>query len=117
MGAMYINVILSAMWVVVAIVLLAIPQTLEGQPWAGRLLENRHLLGGVALVLAVYNLARMQSIRAFQRDREAIDQAAAARYRLQDEHERETDAPPNPAFNFDDPPRPKPPIDRPPSSN
>jgi hypothetical protein len=112
-----VNFVLAMIWLVLGVVLLAFPQAIEGQPWAGRLMDNRQLLGGVCIVLAVYNIVRLQSIRAFYRDREAIDEAIAERHRLLEEHRREEPEPPSPAFNFDEPKKPKPPHDLPPSNN
>jgi hypothetical protein len=113
------NLFLAGFWLAAGFVLLVMPQLLEGFPRVGGLLANRELLGGVAVVLAVYNVARWNSLRAFHRDQEAIQQAAATRERLDVEHEREPVEPPNPAFNFEEPPgtSPRNPTDRPPSAN
>jgi hypothetical protein len=60
--------------------------------------------GWLALLLALYNLARWWSIRSYRRQRQAEQEALAQRFHRHREERAESAQPPDPNFNFTEPP-------------
>jgi hypothetical protein len=60
--------------------------------------------GWLALLLALYNLARWWSIRSYRRQRLAEQDALAKRFHRHRDERREPEQPPDPNFNFTEPP-------------
>jgi hypothetical protein len=96
----------AIIWFVLGIVLLFFPDLLPTGNF------NRHLLGGLALVLGCYNLVRLWWWYSTQGGGGAGPEA----YQRPPVRRAGDEQPPNPDFDFTSPPRPRP-HDQPPSPN
>ena len=97
---MTLNLIMCAFWLLVAAALLITGYTtgkwyltvnLGGGPFSG---------GWLALILALYNLARWWSVRSYRRQRQAEQEAFAQRAQRHRAEGRGPEQPPDPNFNF-----------------
>jgi hypothetical protein len=97
---MTVNLIACAFWLIVAAVIFA-----TGDPRFVLHLGGVQLSSGwLALVLALYNVARWWSLRSYRRQRQEEQEALARRFRRRDEELPRPEQPPDPNFNFTEPP-------------
>jgi hypothetical protein len=97
---MNLNLIFAVAWLIVAALIFVLrPEQLSlrigGIPFSA---------GWVALVLALYNMARWWSTRSARRQRAAEREALAQRFRRHRNEERQEPVEPDPNFNFGEPP-------------
>ena len=70
----------------------------------GRLGGTSGLGGWLAIVFGLFSLARWWSIRSYRRQRQADEEALARRFHRHSEERRGPEQPPDPNFNFTEPP-------------
>jgi uncharacterized membrane protein len=97
---MNLNLIFAVGWLVAAAAIFLSRDERLGVHFGGVPLSS----GWVAIVLALYNLARWWSIRSSRRQRQAEREALAERMHRRHDEERPEPVERDPNFNFGDPP-------------
>jgi hypothetical protein len=95
---MNLNLVFAIAWLIAAVILFTISDL--SIPVGGTKFSS----GWVALVLALYNVARWWSVRSARRQRLAEQEALAQRAHRNRVEERREPVEPDPNFNFKDPP-------------
>jgi hypothetical protein len=101
---MLFNLIMCVLWLLVGAALLITGYT-TGRWYLTVNLGGGSFSGGwLALILALYNLARWWSVRSYRRQRQTEQQAFAQRLKRHRAETRGPEQPPDPNFDFKEPP-------------
>jgi hypothetical protein len=97
---MSLNLIACVFWLIVAAAIFVSGD----QRFVFQIGAVRFSSGWLALLLALYNVVRWWSIRSYRRQRQAEQEALAKRFQRHQDERRDPEQPPDPNFNFTDPP-------------